>query len=583
MAHGSVIAYVLCFLLIELTAACPITCVCKWKNGKQTVECVNKDLLIIPEGMDSGTQVLEFSGNNLQTLQSDAFIKKDLINLQRIYLSHCRISSIGDKTFRGLTNLIELDLTGNMLDRIPSESFSECPSLMKLTLSSNPIKSIKQYAFTQLLYLNTLELSYCDITRIEVGAFEGLTSLEWLSLNGNKLTTIKGKKIFPDSLKGASLQDNPWECDCHLNDFHSWLVNFKIPHNVQPLCKYPLRLENKPIKNVPAADLACLPDVSPTTFFLEIGEGKNVSLLCHVSAIPEAKVSWWFQGQLLQNDTLVAPGLRLLYYIEEGREEKKSELFIFNTNAEDNGTFVCSAENPAGVINSNFTIRVVIKHEIESDTITLPFEIFVIIISAAALTLIILTISVILTILKCCRDSKNRNKRNCNKSLSNSTKDILNQDTTEEISESSKDSTVVDRQQNLYFGSNSSSEVLKVSPPLVSVQLRSPSSLRRFQLEQNPDLINDTESIGRRREGDGKDEVFCAVFEEGVENYEMTCGVIPPIVMQTPNTMRKATHELYRLSADVHLTPVGLINTAEGRSQFGGSCYRTLPYNRAGK
>lgn len=163
------------FALILLTAmpssGCPDSCICKWKNGKQTVECVNKDLLIIPDGMDSGTQVLEFSGNNLHVLQREKFLKMDLINLQRIYLSKCRIANIDDRTFKGLTNLIELDLSGNLLEFIPSDAFADCPSLMKLTLSSNPVKSIKRMAFYQLGYLNTLEISFCDITKVEIGTY----------------------------------------------------------------------------------------------------------------------------------------------------------------------------------------------------------------------------------------------------------------------------------------------------------------------------------------------------------------------------------------------------------------------------
>lgn len=33
------------------------TCVCIWKNGKETVECINRDLGEIPEGVEPSTQV----------------------------------------------------------------------------------------------------------------------------------------------------------------------------------------------------------------------------------------------------------------------------------------------------------------------------------------------------------------------------------------------------------------------------------------------------------------------------------------------------------------------------------------------
>ena len=39
------------------------TCVCIWKNGKETVECINRDLGEIPTGIEPSTQV-----SNQQTL-----------------------------------------------------------------------------------------------------------------------------------------------------------------------------------------------------------------------------------------------------------------------------------------------------------------------------------------------------------------------------------------------------------------------------------------------------------------------------------------------------------------------------------
>ena len=37
--------------------ACPLTCKCKWKRGKETVECASKGFKSIPHIKDSGTQV----------------------------------------------------------------------------------------------------------------------------------------------------------------------------------------------------------------------------------------------------------------------------------------------------------------------------------------------------------------------------------------------------------------------------------------------------------------------------------------------------------------------------------------------
>lgn len=565
-------------LILKVCVSCPSSCICKWRNGKQTVECINKGLLVIPEGMDSETQVLEFSGNNLQTLHKDKFLKMDLINLQRIYLARCRIAAIDDRTFKGLTNLVELDLSDNLLEVVPTEAFVDCPSLMRLTLNSNPIRTLKRAAFNHLLYLNTLELRNCEISKVDAEAFTGLNSLEWLYLDGNKLTAIKASIVMPNTLKGVQLQDNPWECDCHAIDLNGWLQDFNIPQNIQPLCKGPSKFEGRALKSIPLPELACLPDVAPTTLYLEIGEGKNVSLLCHVNSVPEARISWWFQGHVLQNDTLVAPGMRLLYYLEEGIHEKRSELFIYNTTADDNGTFICTAENSAGISHANFTIRITIKHEQKViRAFLLPMEIMFLIILAGAMLVILLATFFLYLIKKFYNNRKRMAlQRDTNKSsLDNSTKDMLFPECSEDYSDASKDSNLAQSEQILFCGD------IKVLTSDTTNTARSPLSLHRYPLERNPDLINDTGTVERRHNGDGKDDVMYTpgVFNETLENLELVLhGTI-----KTPTILRKSNRDLYRLSADVHLNPVGLLNTGGTRPQYNSNCYRTLPYNRAGK
>ncbi|KAG8225783.1 hypothetical protein J437_LFUL010198 [Ladona fulva] len=418
-------------------SACPSSCVCKWKGGKQTVECINKGLTALPDGMDAGTQVLEFSGNNLQVLGRDRFLRAGLLHLQRIYVSNCRIASVDDHAFRGLTNLVELDLSNNRITRLPSPTtFADFPALMRLSLSNNPITRLPSRAFFPLASLVTLEMSGCKIDIVEDMAFSGLDSLEWLKLDGNNLRTIGGESssILPASLHGVDLHHNPWHCDCKLLGLRSWLLRYNIPHSIEPRCKTPPRLANKAVKSLPPHDLACLPDVSPTAMFLEIAEGRNASLLCRVSAIPDATVSWWFRGRVLQNATLVAPGLHLYYFLEEvvpggnsppsssAGQEKRSELFIINANAlEGNGTYACVAENAAGAAQSNYTVRIVVREErsegaeVEAaSTSILPPEYAVVVISAAVAALVLLvalTATVVALALRCRRKKRRRRKK----------------------------------------------------------------------------------------------------------------------------------------------------------------------------
>lgn len=571
----------LMLILIISVKACPDFCVCKWKNGKQTVECTSKNLQAIPKGMDPNTQVLEFSTNKLQTLGVRMFLQMDLVNLQRIYLSQNRITSIDEHAFKGLTNLVELDLSGNLLDTVPTATFVDCPSLMRLILSYNPISVLKRGSFVHLSFLHSLELSNCNVNHIEEGAFQGLHRIEWLHLDGNKLTTIKGVKILPESLRGIELQGNLWKCDCNILDLYAWLINFNVPYSAEPICKGPRKLAGRAIKSIPERELACLPNVSPTTLYLEIGEGKNISLLCHVHAVPEAHVSWWFQGQVLQNDTFVAPGMRLMYYVEEGGEEKRSELFIYNTNVDDNGTFICSAENAAGMAQSNFTVKIILKEEPVVIIVAFPFEYFLAAVIGAGVLVLTILIIVIVSIVRC--RAKRSKKQNQEK-----TKEVASQyqqqQNTVKCMDDVKEANEMSREKVLHT-THSCEDLLRMASPVTipNHQIRSPASLRRYQLEQNPDLINDAESVGRRRD-DGDGEVMP---ERNAQNGEQ---LIHHSMVQFPITCVRNARKLYNIHSwegcpilDVEGFPMdyGLpkIHAAIPAPNF----YRTLPYNRTGK
>ncbi|CAG7816349.1 unnamed protein product [Allacma fusca] len=384
-------------LALSSTSACPTDCFCVWKGGKQKIECLNRGLRTFPGPIDPGTQVLDLTGNSFETLPPDHFMRLGLINLQKIYLSKCRLSHISPRTFRGLSNLVDLDLSYNVMREVPSGAFPDCQGLMRLILSGNPIPRIQPNAFISLESLTTLEISIAGIELIEKGAFDGLVSLEWLKLNGNKLKRISGLGSLPLGLKGIWLEDNPWECDCHLLQLRLWLAERNVPNSVEPRCVTPARLTNSSLKELSIENFACLPQLSPTTMYQKIGEGKNVTLFCKAISVPESTLEWWFNGQPLVNSSLtnlfvetssnsvsssvtsatssysgsgLSPSTNPDHYSRDSQMsnnnnnnnyqnlgiEKKSELTIFNVTGEENGTFLCVAKNPAGVATANFTV-----------------------------------------------------------------------------------------------------------------------------------------------------------------------------------------------------------------------------------
>lgn len=495
--------------------------------------------------MDPGTQVLDFAGNNLDRLLKERFHKMGLSNLQKIYLSRCRIKHIEDRAFKGLTNLVELELSDNSITSIPSETFYDYPSLMKLFLSGNPIRVVKKSSFLPLTTLNTLELSKCEIETIEDGAFEGLEKIEWLKLDYNKVKFVTGENILPKHLHGVDLHHNPWQCDCKLVDLRLWLDESRVPNIVEPTCASPVRFQGAQIRTIDIPELACMPDVRPTPIFLEIAEGQNASLLCQVSSIPEAKVSWLYRGNILQNDSTVAPGLHLYYFVEEGTIEKTSELFIFNANVDDNGTFVCIAENPAGRAHSNYTIRIILKREPVIGLTVFPYEYFVVVSAAAVVIAILGIICLTLCLVQCRRQKKRKRKKDRSKVVTLQHQHVSvktpvsrdNEPITRLAGAAPKSNGVILNQEVMQFATGPG--VLVIPNNLKYTSAPCPN-----YPEQNPDLINDTGSKEWRVTGNGSVTTGLGVVAEGEEEKGWPAGTLP-------------RRDLFpkHLTADVHLSP----------------------------
>ncbi len=348
--------------VVSSWALCPVMCSCKWKSGKQSVECSDKGLIVIPEGIDQETQLLDMSDNNLQVLPKETFVRAALLDLQKVYLRNCSIGQIDDRALLGLSNVVDLDLSRNLLTSVPSSIFEDVRNLRNLSLAHNPIQKIDASAFRHVTSLTKLDLSHCRIAVIATRAFEGIEFLELLRLNNNRLRELKLATIDALSgLHGIELHDNPWYCDCGLRSLKIWLAEKHVPYTIEPTCgDGPSRVQDKPFNQLHADDFACRPEMKtkPDLRYVESTAGDNATVLCKVESVPRANISWYWNGRLLLNNTAFSPYQRIII-VESGDTERKSVLTLTNAQESDSSQFYCVAENQAGVAEANFTLRVV--------------------------------------------------------------------------------------------------------------------------------------------------------------------------------------------------------------------------------
>ena len=92
-----------------------------------------------------------------------------------------------------------------------------------------------------------------------------------------------------------------WTCDCRLRSFRLWLTQSNVPRIVEPSCQGPRRLVGIHIQSLSLAEFACAPQLSPTSMYLTVPKGKNVSIVCRVASDPVSTITWFFNGQQIHS------------------------------------------------------------------------------------------------------------------------------------------------------------------------------------------------------------------------------------------------------------------------------------------
>lgn len=194
------------------------------KNGSVvTVDCTERSLTYVPQGIPGDTTNLTLTINHIPKLNSTSF--HGLENLTEIDMRcNCVPIKIGPKdrmctksviieenTFASLRNLRAVYLDGNQLYTIPK---GLPPNLILLSLEVNHIFNISKANLSEITNIEMLYLSQncyyrnpCNVSYdIEDGAFLQLNNLKLLSLKSNNLSFIPHR--LPTSLKELYLYNN---------------------------------------------------------------------------------------------------------------------------------------------------------------------------------------------------------------------------------------------------------------------------------------------------------------------------------------------------------------------------------------
>ncbi|XP_060114024.1 trophoblast glycoprotein-like [Heteronotia binoei] len=266
---------------------CPFPCECS--EPARTVKCVQKELTVIPFGIPGYTCNLFITRNQITRIGSQDF--QGLRSLVTLSLANNRISTVDSQAFCNLQSLHYLDLSNNLLFTVHPDAFNATAnSIQELNLShslynSSAIHSVET-ALTQggFQNLSRLELTSNEIVYLPPGMFSSLHKLRHLDVRNNSLVDIKNSTFSGLNLKFLDLtlnafktlrrealsvfrrqphlriflKDNPFVCNCDIEELVSWLNQSWQVADVDKLaCVFPQELQNTSLLDQAGSELEC--------------------------------------------------------------------------------------------------------------------------------------------------------------------------------------------------------------------------------------------------------------------------------------------------------------------------------------
>ncbi|XP_037919747.1 leucine-rich repeat-containing protein 24 [Hermetia illucens] len=411
--YSTIIFQLICFIPVsdelEFTQLCGL-CNCFWHTGK-TANCENLSLTAIPRDLSPDLQFIHFSNNNIAEIRKNEFAEANLQNLQKLFLKNCTLMELNRDAFQGLNILIELDLSNNLLRELHPGTFAGVGKLRKLLVNNNELEYLQDGLFNELKEIRRIELKHNRISTIGPHTFSNLPSLKTIDLSFNNLTSLKVVSFqnIPN-LVGISLEENPWNCTCHLLGFQRFAVENGY-HSQTTACFNPKHLKGKLWNEVPPEQFTCRPEIiepkkiggDPFISIVNANNG-NVTFTCRVRASQQPNIGWIYNTRSINNGDR---RFRVFSSVEPTQSDDMniytSELTIKEVRPQDKGIYGCLAENTAGKDSAEIQLRISTNPLVYEGNEDSSSNLLLIICSVAIILLILLLAIILILCLYCRR------------------------------------------------------------------------------------------------------------------------------------------------------------------------------------